>query len=253
MSLSTTRFRQWANRQLMRTGYRLIRTGAQPLQVTLESALHRLAGRAPQFRTVIDVGASDGRWSRQLAAVLPGKNFIMIEAQPIHHPGLERYKACFPDTRLIQAAAGRDGGELFFDASDPWGGVAAESPHGSTGSWIRVPATTIDREVAASGFPGPYLIKLDTHGYETPILEGASATLGSTEVLVIECYNFDVAPSAQRFPQFCLQMERLGFRCIDLFDPMHRPADGALWQMDLVFMKAGRPEFAVNRYDPPSA
>ncbi|HXA13732.1 MAG TPA: hypothetical protein VNW23_01275, partial [Opitutaceae bacterium] len=59
--------------------------------------------------------------------------------------------------------------------------------------------------------------------------------------------------SAQRFPQFCLHMERLGFRCIDLFDPMNRPSDGAFWQMDIVFMKADRPEFTTTGYSPPSA
>ena len=34
--------------------------------------------------------------------------------------------------------------------------------------------TTIDHEIGAYGLPGPYLIKLDTHGYEAPILCGAT-------------------------------------------------------------------------------
>ena len=33
-----------------------------------------------------------------------------------------------------------------------------------------------------------------------------------------------------------------------LADPMRRPGDGALWQMDLAFAPAGSPLFASNRY-----
>ena len=49
--------------------------------------------------------------------------------------------------------------------------------------------TTIDHEIGASSLPGPYMIKLDTHGYEVPILCGATETLRNTNLLVIETYN----------------------------------------------------------------
>ncbi|HWZ95735.1 MAG TPA: FkbM family methyltransferase [Opitutaceae bacterium] len=253
MSPAKKCFKDWVNRQLRRTGYQLVNMKAQPFQPTLPSALHRLAARHPQFRTVIDVGASDGHWSRQLAAALPGpKNFVMIEAQTLHRDGLARFQADFAHTRTVLAAAGSQPGEIYFEANDPWGGVAAEQPGNQDGNWIRVPMTTIDQEVAASGFPGPYLIKLDTHGYEVPILDGAKQTLAQTEVLVIECYNFNIAASARRFPAFCLHLEELGFRCIDLFDPFYRPSDGTLWQMDLVFMRGDRPEFKPAASFPPT-
>jgi FkbM family methyltransferase len=177
----------------------------------------------------------------------------MIEAQTLHRDGLARFQADFAQTRTVLAAAGSQPGEIYFEANDPWGGVAAERPNNQTGNWIRVPMTTIDQEVLASGFPGPYLIKLDTHGYEVPILDGARQTLAQTEVLIIECYNFKIADSALRFPGFCLHLESLGFRCIDLFDPLYRPADGAFWQMDLVFIRNDRPEFNPADTFPPKA
>jgi len=43
---------------------------------------------------------------------------------------------------------------------------------------------------------GPYLIKLDTHGVEIPILNGSAQTLKDTNVLVVEVYNFDFGPPA---------------------------------------------------------
>jgi FkbM family methyltransferase len=237
------------NHVLGRFGFRLTNLAPRPSDATLAGMLRRLAARAPQIRTVIDVGASDGHWSRQLAAELTSaRQFVLIEAQATHRAGLDRFAADFPTTRIVQAAAGNRTGEIFFDAKDLWGGLAAESAGARPGDWIRVPVTTIDGEVAASGFRGPYLVKLDTHGFERPILEGARATLAETELLIIECYNFDVAPGALRFPEFCLHMAALGFRCVDLFDAVYRPHDGAFWQCDIAFARADSPVFATPSY-----
>ena len=107
---------------------------------------------------------------------------------------------------------------------------------------------TIDSQVAARNLRPPFLIKLDTHGFEMPILAGAEQALKHTNVLVIEAYNFDIAPSAVRFSELCARLEALGFRCIDLFDVMYRPADNALWQMDLIFIRSDRPEFRSHAY-----
>jgi hypothetical protein len=46
----------------------------------------------------------------------------------------------------------------------------------------------------------------------------------------------------------CAYLGGLGFRCIDLVDPMYRPHDDALWQMDLVFLRQTRPEFTYTEY-----
>ena len=51
-----------------------------------------------------------------------------------------------------------------------------------------------------------------------------------------------------RFSELCARLEALGFRCIDLFDVMYRPADNALWQMDLIFIRSDRPEFRSHAY-----
>jgi hypothetical protein len=89
---------------------------------------------------------------------------------------------------------------------------------------------------------------LDTHGFETEILSGALETLHQTEMLIIEAYNFNLGGEALRFPQLCLHLESLGFRCADLVDLSWRPSDGMLWQMDLVFIPSTSPSFSSNAY-----
>jgi len=111
-----------------------------------------------------------------------------------------------------------------------------------------VPVTTLNHEAASRSLTGPYLVKFDTHGFEIPILQGAADILPQTSVIIMECYNFAISQDCLLFPDMCAHMKSLGFRCVDMADVMHRERDGALWQMDLVFIRSDRPEFECLAY-----
>ncbi len=211
-----------------------------PGRSTMAGALRAAAPRHP-VRTVIDVGASDGRWTALARRSFPAARALLIEAQANpHEPALRRYVARDPLSEYVIAAAGPREGTIHFDASDPWGGVASEEPTGAHDAVV--PVTTVDAEVARRGLPPPYLLKLDTHGFELPILSGAARTLESAALLVIEAYNFTLRPGAVRFPELCRILEERGFRCLDVADPLRR-SDGALWQLDMFFAPAWAEEF----------
>ena len=47
--------------------------------------------------TVIDVGASDGRWSGEIMQHFPSASYLLIEAQEgVRGAGLQRFKAAHP-------------------------------------------------------------------------------------------------------------------------------------------------------------
>jgi len=108
--------------------------------------------------------------------------------------------------------------------------------------------STVDQLVKERQLPGPFLIKLDTHGHELPILSGAADTLQKTDALIVEVYNLPAGPPAVPFYEFCRWIANHGFRCIDMFDPLYRPLDEAFWQMDLLFLRDTRPEFQELAY-----
>ncbi len=215
---------------------------------TLASALERLARRNLRLGTIVDVGASDGRWTREILPFFPKSRFLCVEAQPGHEPGLKVLVTQHPQVEYVLAAAGERVGETWFDATDPFGGVVLKAAAGAKS--IQVPVSTLDELVTARRLPPPFLIKLDTHGYELPILAGAAGMLKQTEALIVEVYNFPGGPPAVTFYEFCRLMAERGFRCIDLFDPLYRPHDGAFWQMDLMFLRDTRPEFRLASYSP---
>ena len=48
---------------------------------------------------------------------------------------------------------------------------------------------------------------------------------------------------------FLFRDEKKGFRVIDIAEPLYRPFDKALWQLDLFFFRADRDEFKTLRYN----
>lgn len=232
-------FRDTVHRLLAARGYALVNLYAD--RARMARALRSIGCRHPDIATVIDVGASDGRWSADLMPHLPRARYLLIEAQSLHKPALDRFCAKHPNAQVALAAGGGSVGQIYFEADVPFGGRASLTPPAQ--NCITVPVTTIDHEVQTRKLPGPYLIKLDTHGFELPILEGAKATLAQTDVVVMECYNFHVMPEALLFDEMCRHMHGLGFRTFDLVDPLHRPHDDALWQVDIVFMRETHPAF----------
>ena len=246
-------FGRFINRLLRPTGYRLSRL-AQPdasaapqpelfptSRLSLDAALARVCGRGLDVATVIDVGASDGQWSRVVRRYWPGAFCLLIEANPVHEPDLRQFCQELANVDFVLAAAGDVIGEIYFDASEPFSGLASHTP--LPVPTIIVPVTTIDALVAERQLKPPFLIKLDTHGFEVPILEGARQTLQNANLLVIETYNFRLRPGSPKFHELCQLLSSWGFETIDFCEPIFRAHDHALWQFDLVFIRADRKEF----------
>ena len=201
----------------------------------------------PSVQTVIDVGASDGRWSREMMRYYPAARYLLIEAQErAHGTVLRKFQAEHQNVALDICAAGNRQSEINFDAGDPLGGQA--SPTAYSKNNIVVPMETVDGLVRKHGFSGPFLLKLDTHGFEVPIFEGAVETLANCAMLIVEAYNFTLCPGCLRFHELCAYLEERGFRCVDVFDIMVRPRDQAFWQMDMVFIPASEPVFQVAEF-----
>lgn len=229
-------------------GYQLLKTQAiKPSTGTMESVL-RLLAKKHQINTIIDVGASDGIWSRLALNFYPLAQYFLIEANPAHEQALKDFVLEYGNTQYTLAAAGdRQGGQVSFsfNSEDLYGGQASYVPQASS---ITIPQTTLDNEIRSRKLKGPYLIKLDTHGFEIPILKGALQTLMNTEVIIVECYNFKISPECLLFYEMCEYLDQLDFRCINLVDPLWRPFDQAFWQMDLIFIRKERPEFSYSSY-----
>lgn len=213
------------------------------------AALHRARGRGVGVDAVVDVGAAQGLWTTDVGLrAFPRASALLLEAQDVHRDALQALAARDSRVRYVMAAAGDRQGVTYFEANDPFGGVALAEP--CEHNCIEVPMTTVDDSARAAGMHGPYLLKLDTHGFELPIFRGATEVLSQTALVVVEAYNFRLRDDESvRFWEMCAHMENIGFGCVDLCEQTRRPRDGVLWQMDLVFAPLGSGAFSSRAYE----
>jgi FkbM family methyltransferase len=236
------RWRHRVNRLLHPLGLHLAR---RDRAFELDGLLSRAAARSTPVQTWIDVGASDGQWSLVARRYFPKADFLLFEPLVEHRAALENLASQF-GFHCVSAAAGDAVGTVTFSVDAGLDGSSVAAP-GTPGARV-VPVEIVDQAVRARGLHGPFALKLDTHGYELPVLAGATGVLANTSLLVIEAYNFPLMPGCLRFHELCAWLETRGFRCCDVADPMRRPGDGAFWQMDLAFAPATSPIFSRNTY-----
>lgn len=215
-------------------------------EFTMQKALSRCIQRGLNINTVIDVGASDGRWSRMCMYYFPNAYYFLIEANPAHVKNLENFICENKNSEYILAAAANKEGTLYFDNSDIFGGLASEIPFAD--NCIIVNSCTLDKEIEKRKLLPPFLIKMDTHGFEKEIIEGALNIINLSNLIIVETYNYQLTSNSLKYFQLCKYMEELGFSSIELVDFMLRDYDNTFWQMDTFYIPSSSKEFKYNCY-----
>ena len=230
-----------ANAVISPLGIQIYKSG-----MDMESVMRQLGRRPVAIATVLDIGASDGRWSNMAMSYFPRAGFIAVDPLVEREPRLKKLKDGNPNFDYVLCVAGEDEhGSVSLSVGDDLDGSTVG---GSQGASRTVPSHSLDAIVSMKRCTGPFIIKFDTHGFEVPILNGAKKTLLETHYIVMEVYNYRHTAGTLLFYEMCALLDSLGFRCFNMADPMCRPLDGALWQMDLFFARKEDGFFHENGY-----
>jgi len=211
---------------------------------SMETGLHRMRELKIFPDIIVDVGAAVGGWTRTALEVWPAAKYELVEPLAEQQDVLKKLQSDYPNVAIHQAVAGEDIGEVEFDVSDDLHGSGVYASGGDHSRKVGV--LTID-SIVNDAF-GSVMIKLDTHGYELPILKGAQETLKKTSLLVIEVYGFHVSPTCLLFHELTNYLFDRGFRMIDIVDVMRRPTDAAFWQADAFYIRKEHPVFTDNSF-----
>jgi FkbM family methyltransferase len=195
-----------------------------------------LAGLGFRPGTVIDVGAADG--TPGLYDQFAGASILLIDPLAEHAPALERIQKQHPAARFTIAAAGARAGSIEMNVypGNLTGSTCMNDPRG-VGGPRQVPMITLDEECAQRDLQGPFLIKIDTQGFELEVLRGASRILGDTEAVILEVSFFRFFTANPIFSEVIAFMAEQGFELYDLLGASVRPLDRALAQADVVFAR----------------
>ena len=229
-----------------RLGYRLVKiqrnTNANSVS-NMSGGLERLCKLGIISELVIDIGAAKGSWTALAMKFWPKAKFFLIEP-------LKEQIDCIPanilentSLKIIEGVAGETEGTITFNVSDDLDGSGI---YGLGEHQREVKVYALDNIL--KGNQGAVLLKLDTHGYDIPIFDGAMDTLKKTEAIFVEVYGFYVSPHGKLFHEISAYLFEKGFRLFDIVDMARRKKDTAFWQADAIYLRADHSIFSDNNY-----
>jgi FkbM family methyltransferase len=213
-----------------------IRPGAPP-RASMTGGLAQLARLGFQPRTVIDAGVANA--TPELYSTFPSASILLIEPQVEFEPFLKKICSTYKAQYVLAAAGSAPGTATFNVHSDPFGSSLLQEVEGASvdGTPRTVPVVTVDQQCAEKNLSGPFLIKLDVQGAELQALAGATRTLRETEAVVLEVTLFGTMIGGPQFYDIVYFMKQSGFVAYDIFAVNYRPLDGALAQVDMIFVR----------------
>lgn len=219
---------------LDRAGFAIVRKNEMK---DMSSVLHHVRDLGFQPKTVIDVGVAYG--TQDLYEAFSDSTHLLVEPlvewEPVLKDICRKHNASY-----VLAAAGDSPGAVeinlhsFLSSSS----ICKESDGSLVdGTARQVPVVTIDDLCAEKQLQRPYLIKIDTQGYELKVLDGSKKVLEDTEFVVLEVALFEFFLGGPQFYDVVKYMKEHGFVAYDIFGGHNRPIDGALCQLDMAFVK----------------
>jgi len=208
---------------------------------SLEGSLKqaRAAGLAP--KTVIDVGAAVGSFTRTCHGIFPGSRYLMVEPLEEYLPSLEKVVKDIPGSVYALAAATdhRKGVVVNIHPDLVGSSLYRETEEGGEVNGIprRVPSVTLDTLVQERQAEPPYFVKIDVQGAELDVLAGAGLVLQRTDLVLLEVSLFRFFEQGPVFCDIVEFMKTRGFVPYDILGLQYRPLDRALSQVDISFVK----------------
>jgi FkbM family methyltransferase len=203
--------------------------------------LEAMAKRGFDPGLIFDVGAYNGEFAREALRVWPAAQIVCFEPQD--HvgdsiEGMRRAGARVELHRCLLGASARDGVTL--NLCETASSVLEEwhTKHEQR----TYPQRTIDGVVDdVYNRRAPDLLKLDVQGYELEVLKGAVGSLPRVQAILAEVNLVDIYRGAPLLHEMVAWLAAHGFLAYEICGLTRRPLDNALWQIDVVFVRADGP------------
>lgn len=211
----------------------------------MDFGLEAMAARGFAPKTVVDVGAFEGGWSRTARRIWPSTKLVMVEPNRQKEDLLRAVSKELDAALLCELVGAEDGKDVEFHVMGS-GSSVLEERSGVPRSAERRKLRTLD--ALLGGLEGPALLKVDAQGYELQILKGASGILPRIEAVLLEVAVIEINAGAPLLHEVVAFMKSCGFVAYDILEIHRRPLDRALNQVDIVFIREQSPLIADKRH-----
>jgi FkbM family methyltransferase len=212
-------------------------------------AVARRVVDAEDIRTVVEIGARDGRETREFARRLPQARIYTFECNPQTLPQCRSTVSALRNSELIEKAVADRDGPLTFFPIDPertettWedGNPGASSLLRASGKYpvetyaqreITVEGTTLKSFLAERKLPSVDLLWMDIQGAELMALKGLGDRIGDVKLIHTEVEFLEIYSGQPLFREIKRFLNAAGFRLV-AFTAMD------VFSGDAVFANAG--------------
>jgi FkbM family methyltransferase len=202
----------------------------------MNDALEQLRRVGLRPSAVIDVGVANG--TPDLYRVFPEPTYLLVEPMVEFESTLKATLRSQIRGTYALTAVGAATGRIALTVRGSDSSAYREVDRSDRAVESRtVPVNTLDALCAERELRGPYLLKVDVQGGELEVLAGARRILRETEAIILEVSLLQALVGIPVLADVVQAMDDYGFAVYDLFGGHFRPVDGALTQIDLVFVK----------------
>jgi FkbM family methyltransferase len=199
--------------------------------------LRLLKPKLPDRPVILDVGASNGRWTREFVKIFPGATVFLFEPGTAYTDEMRVTLNSHERLKLFPIALGeKDGPVTFHVHPDPQGSTTVDWQEGNFATPTTVPMRTIDSLMKEGAISSPDLIKMDIQAGELAALKGAVATLPRVRALHLETWIKQAyggkVPLLVDIMSF---LRPFHFRLFDV-GTQFRHDDGSLYSIDACFI-----------------
>jgi FkbM family methyltransferase len=202
--------------------------------------------RQLSLRTVIDVGANTGQFSRHIRQVLPDVAIYAFEPLP---DCFEALKASFSGDSLVTVfdigLGDSVGAQTFernqFSPSSSFLKVTKAHtdpfPYTANTSFVTVQVNRLDEVMKSQVVKPPLLFKIDAQGFEERVLRGGEETARMSAVILVETSFVELYEQQPLFDDIYVLLKNWGFTYEGPFDQLRDPRTGKILQEDSVFTR----------------
>jgi len=193
-------------------------------------------------RTILDIGAYQGEWTKMAHQIFLLAKIFMVEATPDHKNILENINEAAGLSIALLGDKSKKSVDFYIanpkETSITTGNSVfmEKTRYFDNHHLIKLPMTTLDEMVAKRKLKNIDFIKIDTQGSELNILKGGKKTVDRAEFILLETQNLEYNDKAPFTEDVIIAMKSYGFRLFDILETHYLPS-GELFQVDLLFAR----------------
>ncbi len=190
-------------------------------------------------RTVLDIGAFEGEFTRLIQSIWPESSVFMVEANKDCEEKLAKVKGARGYAIALLGEKGENAVEYYKTKKIiPTGNSVYKenSSYFEDCEVVKLPMVTLDNLVTAGKLVDIDFLKIDTQGSEIAILKGGEKVLTKAEFVLLETQVLVYNSGAPMIEEVISFMSQKGFKVFDVLDVTYLPT-GQMAQMDILFVR----------------